>query len=545
MRGAGLGPRGSGLRGSGLRGLGRAVRLMLWRLRLQVPAWVLPLWALAAMTPSYKSVYPSLDSRTALIAAVRQNPGTRLLYGVLPLPGRIGQLAQWEIGSHLLVCTGLMAVLLTCRMLRADEDEGLVEGLRGAGAGRWVPFLAPVLVVSGAVALHALGVGAVMTLLIVRVEELTVSGAWALAGTVAVVGWAFMGVSAVASQLARSTVGARGLSLGVLGAAFVLRVVADEADASWVRWFSPLAWRDLVEPYTHDRVAPVMGCAVCCLVLIVVAGVLYARREYLGGYLPDRSVSWRRWRVHGRADLLARLCLHPVVGWAVAVACVSALLGTMAGSITDLLKPESPTAQMVDAMASGSPVVQFMDLLTVLTVLLVVTAAVDRAGSLAEAERRGLVEAEVAVGTSRSRIFVVQAGAAVVEGVVLLLVSGGAFAAATAGQITEDHAVGRAVVYTVSQLPGMLAAVGIALVLVGSAPRWVPLAWAVVAWSGFARFLGGLVELPAWARDLSVIGHHLDVVGPMGWRPLAVQAAVGVTGAAIGLLAYRRRDLGA
>ena len=59
MRGAGLGPR-----GSGLRGLGRAVRLVLWRLRLQVPAWVLPLWALAAMTPSYKSVYPSLDSRT-------------------------------------------------------------------------------------------------------------------------------------------------------------------------------------------------------------------------------------------------------------------------------------------------------------------------------------------------------------------------------------------------------------------------------------------------------------------------------------------------
>ena len=49
---------------------------------------------------------------------------------------------------------------------------------------------------------------------------------------------------------------------------------------------------------------------------------------------------------------MARLCLHPVVGWAVAVACVSALLGTMAGSITDLLKPGSPTAQMVDAMGA-------------------------------------------------------------------------------------------------------------------------------------------------------------------------------------------------
>ena len=55
----------------------------------------------------------------------------------------------------------------------------------------------------------------------------------------------------------------------------------------------------------------------------------------------------------------------------------------MAGSITDLLEPGSPTAQMVDKMADGSPVSQFMGLLTVFTVLLVVVAAVGRAGALA------------------------------------------------------------------------------------------------------------------------------------------------------------------
>ena len=124
-------------------GLGRAAGLTLRRLRVQAPAWVLPLWALAAATPSYESVYPSLETRTMLIGAMRTNAGTRLLYGVLPLPGTIGQLAQWEIGTYLVVCTGLMAVLLTCRTLRADEDEGLVELLRGAGAGRWTPLLAP------------------------------------------------------------------------------------------------------------------------------------------------------------------------------------------------------------------------------------------------------------------------------------------------------------------------------------------------------------------------------------------------------------------
>ena len=165
--------------------------------------------------------------------------------------------------------------------------------------------------------------------------------------------------------------------------------------------------------------------------------------------------------------------------------------------------------------------------------------------ALAGDERRGLVEAEAAAGVSRTRLFVVQAGAAVIEAAILLLVSGGVLAAATAGQTTEDHAVARALVYTVSQLPGALAAIGLALALVGLAPRRWPLVWAVVAWSAFARFLGGLVELPDWARDTSVIGHYLDVTGPVDWKPLAVQGAVGLAGAVVGLLAYRRRDLGA
>ena len=528
-----------------LSGLGRATGLMVRRLRVQACAWVLPLWALAAATPSYESVYPSLQSRTVLIEAMRASAGTRLLYGILPLPGTIGQLAQWEIGSYLVVCTGLMAVLLTCRTLRADEDEGLVELLRGAGAGRRVPFLAPVGVVTGIVALHATGIGLLMTILTGRVEELTVSGAWALAGTVAVVGWAFTGVSAMASQLAHDAASARGLSLSALGAALALRVVADETDASWLRWLSPVAWRDLIEPYTRDRWAVLAVCAVASLALVAAAGAIHARREYLDGCLPDRSASRRRWRVRGHADLLAHLDRRPLAAWAVAATCVSALFGAMSGSITDLLRPGSPTAQMVDRMAEGSPVVQFMGRLTVFTVLLVVVAAVGRAGSPAGDERHGLVEAEVAAGVSRTRLFVVRACAALIEAVALLLVSGGVLAATTAGQITEDHAVARAFVYTVSQLPGVFAAIGLALALVGLAPRRWPLVWAVVAWSAFAQFLGGLVELPDWARDTSVIGHYLDVTGPVDWKPLAVQGAVGLAGAVVGLLAYRRRDLGA
>ena len=202
------------------------------------------------------------------------------------------------------------------------------------------------------------------------------------------------------------------------------------------------------------------------------------------------------------------------------------MYGSVSGSVNDLMAPDSPTASWVSKMASGSPVEQFISLMTVVTVLLVAVAAVRRMNWLAGLERAGLAEVELAAGVDRRRLFLSQVLGALIEAIVLLLVSGAVLAATTATQLTDEHAVARSFVFTMSQLPGMVAAVGIAAALVGLVPRLVGLSWGAVVWSAFAQFFGGLVELKDWAKDLSVLGHHLDVVGSPDWKPLAVQTAV-------------------
>ena len=534
--------------GGALAGWGTCLQILLRRFRVQIAAWVLPLWLLISVTaPSYESIYPSLETRTVLIEQMRKSPATRLLYGYVPTPGRLGQLLQWETGTFLLICTALMAILLTCRVLRADEDEGLVEILRAAGAGRAVPFLVPVALVWAAVGALSAGAGGILTWQAKNIEELTVSGAWALAGTVCVVGWAFSALAAVASQLGRQVGQARSLSMIVLALAFGMRVAADQvaegSSSNWLRWLSPLGWRDLVRPYSDDRFAVLAVCGVIALVLAIVAAALAAHREYLDSYLPDRSTSRRRWRLLGHMDLIARLSRRGVLGWALASTGLAALYGSVSGSVNDLLAPDSPTASYVGKMASGSAVEQFMSLLTVVTVLLVAVAAVRRMNRLAGLEHAGLVEVELATGVSRSRLFLSQVLGAMIESAILLVISAAVLAATTAVQLTDDHAVARAFVFTVSQMPGMVAAIGIAAGLVGLAPRLVGLSWAVVTWSAFAQFFGGLVELKDWAKDLSVLGHHLDVVGSPDWKPLAVQTVIGLVGIAIGLASYTRRDM--
>ena len=533
---------------SALAGWGAYLRILLRRFRFQIVAWLVPLWLLVSVTaPSYESVYPSLATRTVLIEQMRKSPGTRLLYGYVPLPGRLGQLLQWETGTFLLVCTALMAILLTCRVLRADEDEGLVEVLRATGAGRSVPFLVPVALIWVVVGALSAGVGGLLTWQTGSIEELTVSGAWALAGTICVTGWAFSAIAAVACQLGRQVGQARGLSMLMLALAFAMRVSADQisdgTDSDWLRWLTPLGWRDLVRPYTDDRFAVLLACCAITIAVMLSAAVLAARREYLDGYLPDRSSSRRRWRVRGHMDLLGRLSWRSLVGWALASTALALLYGSVSGSIKDLLAPGSPTASWVGKMAVGSPVEQFMSLMTVVTTLLVAVAAVRRVNGLAGLERAGLVEVELAAGVSRGRVLLSQVLCALIESIVLLLVSATVLAATTATQLTDDHAVARSFVFTVSQMPGMVAAIGIATALVGLAPKLAGLSWAAVTWSAFAQFFGGLVELKDWAKDLSVLGHHLDVVGTPDWKPLAVQALVGLIGIMTGLVAYTRRDL--
>ncbi|MDO5287733.1 MAG: Tat pathway signal protein [Actinomycetia bacterium] len=525
-------------------GLWWSVRLLVRRLRVSLLVWLTTLWALVAMTPtSYQDVYPSLADRALLVEAMRSSPGMRVPYGVMPTPGTIGQLLQWETGTYLVWCAALIGILITTRLLRGDEDDGLVETARGAGAGRWAGFWAPVLVVWAHLALLGAGTAGILLGLRGTVTELTVPGSLAFGATVTLVGWGFAALSALWCQLARDLSQARGWCFATFGVLLGLRVLADEREGlAWLRWVTPIGWRDLVRPFSEDAWAPVAVCLLASALVLGVAGVLYGRREYLAGYLPDRATSRRRWRVRGLADLWWRLAGRGLAGWGTGIAACGVLFGSMTGSFADLLVPGSPTRDWIDQVTGGSAVRQMMALMTAITMLLVASAAVRRVGTLAREERNGLLELELACGVSRSRRYGVHASGTILEGLVLAGLAAGGLAWATSTQLTTDHAVERAVVLTVTQLPGVWAATGLAMAVVGWAPRLASLSWAVIAWSGFAQLLGGLVKLPQWAQDLAVVGHTVDVVGDPHWAPLAVQSAVAVTTLLLGWAGFRRRD---
>ena len=111
-------------------------RLLLRRYRVPLLSWIIPIVTLTAVTvPSYASSYPDLSSRGPLVASLRSNQATTILYGHLPLPGSLGQLAQWEVGTYVVLLTAVMALTVTESMTRVDEETGRTEVVAAAGLG--------------------------------------------------------------------------------------------------------------------------------------------------------------------------------------------------------------------------------------------------------------------------------------------------------------------------------------------------------------------------------------------------------------------------
>ena len=141
----------------------------------------------------------------------------------------------------LAVTAAVWALFAVTRVLRGEEDTGRADILLAVSVTRTGATMAALtglgLVLASALVLSALGlaVGAGGDLGRDRSVLLAVT----IFGTPAVM----VGVGAVTSQVVNSRRRAVTLGAAALGAAYLVRVVADSsADRAWLRWATPLGW---------------------------------------------------------------------------------------------------------------------------------------------------------------------------------------------------------------------------------------------------------------------------------------------------------------
>ena len=531
----------------GLTGTGDLTRLALRRDRIGLAAGVYVIVvAVAGTAYAFKRLYPTAAGRAALAATGGGNPALRFLYGRID-GDSIGSLTTWRYGIWAGIFAALMTIFVVIRHTRTDEEAGRLELVGSAVVGRQAALAAGLLTAAAASV-----VVSVLLCVALPLAGLPAAGSAALALAIGCCGLAFAGIAAVAAQLTSGARSARGIALGALGVAFVLRGVGDSAGASgpsWLSWASPLAWIQLTRPFAGPRWW-VLGLPLAVFAVgTALAFVLAARRDLGAGLLPDRPGRATASRLlSGPFGLAWRLEWGTLLGWVTGYVFTFWACGAAAKGIGQLFGTSSALQREFTRIGGQAAITNaYLAALMLLAGLVAAGYATSTVLRLRSEETGELAEQVLATATGRIRWALSYIVVAVAGSVVLLAVAGAATGLGyglRAGSV--GHQVARLLGAAFAQLPATLAVAAVAVLLFGLWPdAAVPGAWTAVGLAVAIELFGQVLQLSHWILDISPFTHTPRLPGgavtaaPLLWLGLV---ALGFT--AVGLLGLARRDIG-
>jgi ABC-2 type transport system permease protein len=490
----------------------------------------------------YRHAYPTLSDRLGFAHSFAGNDALRLFYGypygLLTVEGY----CAWRVGGTLSILAAVFGLLAAVRALRTEEDTGRMELVLAGPVGRGTAYLSAMAAVAAGVLILWLAEFAGFL-----AGGLPTGGSAYLALATTSVVPVFVGVGALASQLAPTRRIALELGGAIVALSLLLRVIGDTSPgAGWLRWATPLGWAEQLRPFTGAQPLVLLLPALASAVLLLVAARIAAGRDVGTGVLPARESAAPRLRLLSSPTAQAlRSERASLIVWVAGTGAFAFILGMVSTSISSAGISKSVRAE-VAKLGSGSILtptgyLAFVFIFFVLAVSLFVCAQVGAARQ-EEAEER--LETLLALPVGRRRWL----------GGRLVLASGASVTISlAAGLLTWAGAASQGVHVS---LPRMLEAgancVPVALLFLGIAA----LAYAIVprASAGVAYGLvtvaflwdlfGALLGVPKWLVELTPFAHvGLVPAQPFRGAAAATMVGIGLLAALAALGAFRRRDL--
>jgi ABC-2 type transport system permease protein len=485
---------------------------------------------------AYRTAYPTLQDRLQLERSFGENRAIRLLYGVPHDLLTVGGYLSWRLAAFG-IFAGLWGVLAAVRALRAEEDAGRRELLLSAAVSRgkvfraalagtamgaaivWLALLAGILV-------GRAGVGPSVFLSIALVSPLPV----------------FVGVGAVASQIAPTRRMATGIASAALGFALLLRMVADTSSAGRLRWVTPLGWAEELRPFAGARPAVLVLPALATLALLLVAARIERRRDIGQGLLAAHDSAPPRLRLLASPTALAlRTQRGGLLAWLIGVGVFALIMAVISDSVVSGLSQSVQDLLQKLGTAATTPAGYLGFAFQYLLLALSLFACFELA-AMREDETEHRLETLLALPVRRARWFAER----------LLLVAAAALALAAgvlawAGAASQGAGVSlvRMIEAGANCLPVTVLFLGLGALALALAPRaGVTIAYALVGAAFLWETIGGLIAAPSWAMDLSPF-HHVGLVPAQPFQAGGAVAllAIGALAGLVGARCFERRDL--
>lgn len=524
-----------------LAGTGALIRLILRRDRIRISIWVVSIVLLVLLTAAgVKSLFPTKASIDAAAAATQHNAGAIAFNGPAQGLDTLGGQIAFQVGAFGMIVVALMSLFMIGRLTRGDEEAGRLELVRSLPVGIHAPTLAALIVV---VAMNA-AVGILSSAALLG-AGLPAAGSLVLGASFAAVGVFFTSAALAAAQVTENTRVVYGFAGALLGLAYMMRIVGDVGDGT-LSWFSPIGLAQKARPFADERWWPLLPLLAAGVVLIALAFQLAVRRDHGGGLIAPRPGRRAAPASLGHPlGLAIRLQRGLLLGWGAGVMVTGIAYGWIAPTIDAFVANNKTMAEMMSSAGVGNLTDTYFATSFRVMALVASGFAIQSALRLRSEESAMRAESVLATAVSRWRWAASHLIIALAGSVALLTVAGFTtsvtYALAGGPWSSVPRLLGAAVVYA----PAMWLMIGLAVVGLGFAPRWVDAAWAALAACFVMGLLGDVLRLPDWALKVSPFERtpalpaaNLDVL------PLAVLVVLAAALILSGLGGLSRRDIG-
>ena len=503
----------------------------------------------AASAIAYVDSFPTDADRRVMAASFQDSgAGFEALFGQISRIGTIGGYTAYKSFVFLTAIGAIWAALAVTKLLRGDEE-----------AGRWSLVLAgetspePAMVAALAGVAVAIGVVAVETFVLTLLTGLNatitfrVGSALVFAASVTLPALVMAAVAAVCCQLGGTRRLATAMTMGVLGLAFVLRMVGDSGPGlKWVLWTTPFGWAETMHPFTTNELLPLAVGLVVTAALAGAAASMAARRDVGAGLVSTSSSRpLRRAGLGSSLALTARLSAPTLAGWAMGITALSFMFGVISKPVADALADSAASQTMLDRFgAAGTGPVQYLGLVFLMSGAVLALLPASAISSARGEEETGRLATITAARVTRASWLTGRIAVAA-----LAVAAGGVISglATWAGARSQDVEVrlGDLLEAGVNVIPAALLVLGVGAVALALVPRVASvMTYAVVAWSLLADLIGSLARPFHFLKPVSVF--HFNSMAPAeapDWPALALLTVAAVATSAVALLIFERRDL--
>ncbi len=444
--------------------------------------------------------------------------------------------------ASLSIAAAVWGVLAAVRATRAEEDAGRQELVLAGAVGRKGAFAATLAAIAaGAVVLWlAMTVGLV-------VAKLPAAGSAYLALAVVSVVPVFVGVGAVASQIAPTRRLALGIGSCVVAVAFVLRVVADTSSGlGALRWATPLGWVEELRAFASPQPAVLLLPLAATIVLLGLAWTIAMRRDVGAGlfYAHDSAPPSNRLLGSPTAQAL-RAERGILAAWVLGIGAFAFVLGVISNSISASDIPKSLQQQLEKlGLASITTPSGYLSLTFLFFVFAIGLFSCSQAAATRREEAEQLLETLLSLPVGRQRWLVGRIVLAAGTACALALLAGLCAWAGAASQ-GADVTLGGMIGAGANCLPAALLFLGVGMLAFAAVPRAsAGIAYGLASLAFVWELFGSVIGAPSWVLGLSPF-HHIGLVPDQPFRPgaAAVMLAIAVASMAAAPAVFARRDL--